>query len=90
MFHKRSDINPLDERDPPRKNRKRWHERSDTSKHRHARGRTDDETLHQFFTANIRNPNTRLSYLRAVEQFLSWCENRGGGLQQFEPVIVAA
>lgn len=44
----------------------------------------------EFFTANIRNPNTRLSYARAVGQFLSWCETRGTSLHQIEPIIVAA
>jgi L,D-peptidoglycan transpeptidase YkuD (ErfK/YbiS/YcfS/YnhG family) len=31
----------------------------------------------EFFTANIRNPNTRLSYLRAISPFLVWCDERG-------------
>jgi integrase/recombinase XerD len=44
----------------------------------------------EFFTANIRNPNTRLAYGRAVAQFLNWCENRGASLQDIKPVIVAA
>ena len=44
----------------------------------------------EFFTANIRNLNTRLSYARAVSQFLSWCEDRGVALTQIEPTIVAA
>jgi len=44
----------------------------------------------EFFTANIRNPNTRLAYARAVAQFLAWCEERGATLHDIEPVIVAA
>lgn len=44
----------------------------------------------EFFTANIRNPNTRLSYMRAIGPFLAWCEGRGLELRQIEPVIVAA
>ncbi len=44
----------------------------------------------EFFTANIRNPNTRLSYARAIGQFLAWCEERGASLHQIEPMIVAA
>lgn len=44
----------------------------------------------EFFTANIRNPNTRLSYLRAISSFLVWCEERGASLHQIEPMIVAA
>jgi hypothetical protein len=31
----------------------------------------------EFFTANIRNPNTRRAYLRACNRFLGWCEDRG-------------
>lgn len=44
----------------------------------------------EFFTANIRNPNTRLSYMRAVGPFLAWCEERGLELRQVEPIAVAA
>lgn len=44
----------------------------------------------EFFTANIRNPNTRLSYARAVSQFMTWCEQRGASLEKIEPMIVAA
>lgn len=31
----------------------------------------------EFFTANIRNPHTRLAYARACAQFFAWCEQRG-------------
>lgn len=44
----------------------------------------------EFFTANIRNPNTRLSYMRAISPFLAWCEERGLELRQVEPIAVAA
>ena len=44
----------------------------------------------EFFTANIRNPNTRKAYGRAVGQFLSWCEDHGLALATVEPVHVAA
>lgn len=30
-----------------------------------------------FFTANIRNPNTRRAYARACSRFFAWCEDRG-------------
>jgi site-specific recombinase XerD len=30
-----------------------------------------------FFTANIRNPNTRRAYARACAQFFAWCDERG-------------
>jgi site-specific recombinase XerD len=44
----------------------------------------------EFFTANIRNPNTRAAYAQAVAQFLRWCEQRGLSLQGIEPIAVAA
>ncbi len=44
----------------------------------------------EFFTANIRNPNTRLAYARAVGDFCGWCDARGLSLERLEPVIVAA
>jgi len=31
----------------------------------------------EFFTANIRNPNTRKAYARAAGDFLTWCADRG-------------
>jgi integrase/recombinase XerD len=43
----------------------------------------------EFFTANIRNLNTRVSYGRAVREFCQWCEDRGLQLEQLNPVIVA-
>jgi site-specific recombinase XerD len=45
----------------------------------------------EFFTANIRNRNTRAAYARAVAQFFRWCEVRGlAELGRLEPVHVAA
>ena len=44
----------------------------------------------EFFTAHIRNPNTRLAYLAAVRRFATWCERRGVALDQVEPMVVAA
>lgn len=44
----------------------------------------------EFFTVNIRNPNTRLAYAKAVGQFLAWCDERRQGLQDIEPMVVAA
>lgn len=43
----------------------------------------------EFFTANIRNRNTRESYLRAVQFFCEWCEERDLPLLAVEPTIVA-
>ena len=44
----------------------------------------------EFFTAHIRNPNTRLAYLAAVRRFAEWCERRSVALDQVEPMVVAA
>ena len=45
----------------------------------------------EFFTAQIRNPNTRRAYARAVSRFASWCAEYGlDDLQAIEPVHVAA
>lgn len=43
----------------------------------------------EFFTANIRNPNTRAAYFRAVQKFCLWCELRQLHLEQVNPVHVA-
>lgn len=45
----------------------------------------------EFFTANIRNPNTRRSYARAVSEFSRWCAGNGlHALADIGPVHVAA
>lgn len=45
----------------------------------------------EFFTANIRNPNTRRAYARVAREFAAWCEQAGlTNLQDIEPVHVAA
>jgi len=44
----------------------------------------------EFFTANIRNPNTRAAYAHAVAHFLRWCEDRHFSLKCIEPIVVAA
>lgn len=46
--------------------------------------------FYEFFTANIRNPNTRAAYAHAVARFLRWCEERGLSLAGVEPIVVAA
>ena len=44
----------------------------------------------EFFTANIRNPNTRKAYARAAVEFAAWCEMNGlDELRDIEPVHVA-
>ena len=44
----------------------------------------------EFFTAHIRNPNTRLAYARPVGRFCAWCEQRQPTLAQLHPTLVAA
>lgn len=44
----------------------------------------------EFFTAHIRNPNTRLAYCRAIARFFQWCGDRRISLSQIDPVIVAS
>ena len=48
------------------------------------------EKFLEFFTAHIRNPNTRRAYLRACVRFLEWCDQRGFGLEHVRPMVVAA
>ena len=48
------------------------------------------ERFWEFFTANIRNPNTRMAYLTAAYRFADWCEVKGLALEQVEPMLVAA
>lgn len=45
----------------------------------------------EFFTVNIRNPNTRRAYFKAVEGFAAWCEEKGlRDLTGVTPMHVAA
>jgi integrase/recombinase XerD len=44
----------------------------------------------EFFTAKIRNRNTRKAYFVAVSRFSDWCEQRKLTLEQVQPVHVAA
>jgi integrase/recombinase XerD len=53
-------------------------------------GRRASTRFMEFFTVNIRNPNTRLAYAKAVGQFLAWCDERGTSLHRIEPMVVAA
>jgi hypothetical protein len=49
------------------------------------------ERVIEFFTAQIRNPNTRKAYARATGTFAAWCVERGiGELGHIRPVHVAA
>jgi integrase/recombinase XerD len=44
----------------------------------------------EFFTAQIRNPNTRAAYAVAVRNFSAWCEHRGLPLHRLRSPHVAA
>ena len=48
------------------------------------------ERVLEFFTAHIRNANTRAAYAKAVTQFFTWCDQRGLELDEISPVAVAA
>ena len=41
-----------------------------------AQGERASRRFIEFFTANIRNRNTRMAYARAVKQFFDWCDKR--------------
>jgi len=56
-------------------------------------GQTERQAIRvaEFFAAQIRNPNTRRAYLRAVTDFSTFCENHGlAMLGQVQPLHVAA
>src|SRR5260370_15952696 len=55
-----------------------------------AAGARTSERFIEFFTANIRNRNTRMAYALAVRQFFDWCEQRGLRLDAIRPTTVAA
>jgi integrase/recombinase XerD len=55
-----------------------------------AQGERASRRFIEFFTANIRNRNTRMAYARAVKQFFDWCDHRKLELEEIEPLSVAA
>ena len=55
-----------------------------------AAGENASRKFIEFFTANIRNRNTRLAYARAVRRFFDWCEGHRIALDKIEPMLVAA
>jgi len=54
-----------------------------------ARRKTGKRIL-EFFTAQIRNKNTRASYSRAVSRFCDWCETEGVSLGELTPPLASA
>ena len=56
-----------------------------------ALGERGTQRFLEFFTANIRNPNTRKAYMRAAVDFMEWCAAHGiTALPAVRPVHVAA
>jgi site-specific recombinase XerD len=53
-------------------------------------GGTARKRFLEFFTATIRNENTRMAYARAVGSFFRWCEEYELDLIDIEPIHVAA
>jgi integrase/recombinase XerD len=54
-----------------------------------AQGERASRRFIEFFTASIRNRNTRVAYARAVKQFFDWCDDRQLKLEQIEAITVA-
>ena len=55
-----------------------------------AQGERAGRRFVEFFTATIRNRNTRMAYARAVKRFFDWCEDHRLGLEDIEPIAIAA
>ena len=55
-----------------------------------ARGERAGRRFIEFFTATIRNSNPRMAYARAIKQFLDWSEDHRLGLDDIEPIAIAA
>jgi len=56
----------------------------------HDAGQKATRRFLEFFTAQIRNRNTRDAYHRALVDFLAWTGDRNASLEQIEPIQVAA
>src|SRR3989442_3445531 len=55
-----------------------------------AQGERAGRRFIEFFTATIRNRNTRMAYARAVKRFFDWCDDHHLGLNDIEPIAIAA
>ena len=53
-------------------------------------GPSAQRRLLEFFTAEIRNPNTRQAYAAAAGRFFQWCETRNLALGEITPFAVAS
>jgi integrase/recombinase XerD len=54
------------------------------------RGERASRRFIEFFTASIRNRNTRAAYARAVKRFFDWCDQSRLELHDIEAITVAA
>src|SRR5215468_9341424 len=54
-----------------------------------AQGERASRRFIEFFTASIRNRNTRMAYARAVKQFFDWCDDRRLKMDEIEAISVA-
>jgi integrase/recombinase XerD len=54
-----------------------------------ARGAHASRRFIEFFTATIRNRNTRMAYVRAVKQFFDWCDECRLKLADIEAITIA-
>ena len=55
-----------------------------------AQGERAGRRFIEFFTATIRNRNTRMAYARAVKRFFDWCDAHHLGLEDIEPIAISA
>jgi hypothetical protein len=55
-----------------------------------AQGERASRRFIEFFTATIRNRNTRMAYACAVKRFFDWCDDHHLGLSDIEPIAIAA
>ena len=53
-----------------------------------AQGERAGRRFIEFFTATIRNRNTRMAYARAVKRFFDWCDDHHLGLEDIEPIAI--
>ena len=55
-----------------------------------AQGERASRRFIEFFTATIRNRNTRMAYARAVKRFFDGCDEHHLGLEDIEPIAISA
>src|SRR5438128_11182851 len=55
-----------------------------------AQGERAGRRFIEFFTATIRNRNTRMAYAHAVKSLFDWCEEHHLWLEVIEPISIAS